>query len=58
MKKTRRITFRLSEEDQLLMRKVSAALLEPNTSKLLRLIISREYVALKNQGKITDECHE
>lgn len=59
MKKDYRITVRISKEDVLMLEKISNALREPyNLSETFRLMISREYVALRKQGLINGGCYE
>ena len=60
MKKNMRLSFRLSEEDYLMFKKVCKALQadEPyNESEFFRIMIAREFVALKKQGLITESLY-
>ena len=57
--KTHRVSFRIDESDALMLSKVSNALLTPdNLSETFRLMIAREYAALRHQGLIDGGCYE
>lgn len=59
IKKEYRVSFRITEEEWLMFNEISAAVLEPwNLSETFRLMISREYVALRKQGLINGGCYE
>jgi hypothetical protein len=55
MKKTHRFSFRIEESEARMLTKISGALLTPNNlSETFRLMIQREYTALRHQGLIED----
>ena len=58
-KKTERFSFRIEEHEAKMLYKISGALLTPdNLSETFRLMIQREYTALRHQGLIDDGCYE
>ena len=54
-KKTERFSFRIEEHEAKMLYKISGALLTPdNLSETFRLMIQREYTALRHQGLIEE----
>ena len=59
MKKTERFSFRIEEPEAKMLYKISGALLTSNNlSETFRLMIQREYAALRHQGLIDDGCYK
>lgn len=59
MKKTQRFSFRIEETESKMLDKISSALLtSDNLSETFRLMIQREYTALRHQGLIDGGCYE
>ena len=61
MNKTKRLSFRISEEDYIIFTKICKALQadEPyNQSEFFRIMLGHEFVYLREKGLIQGGCYE
>ena len=59
IKKEHRVSFRITEEELLMLNKISLAVLEPsNLSETFRIMIQNQFVDLKNRNLIKEGCYE